>query len=127
MGWRDFLMDTPVHYVHKVHKEALDTPLIGLNVLNVHGDGVENGITHSPNRGKSIEEATKLFKNRGWVQIYSGHLKQSIILVRDEKVKPLYPTLPKYTQAEIQSLKDLTLDELKTLHEAKVLFEGTII
>ncbi len=73
-----------------------------------------------------INEATELFKKRGWVQIYSGHLKQSIVLLRDEKIKVPYPTLPQYTQAEIQSLKDLTLDELKTLHEANVLFEGKI-
>ncbi len=41
MGWRDFQMDPPVHYVHKVHKEAPDTPLIGLNVLSVQGGGCE--------------------------------------------------------------------------------------
>jgi len=75
----------------------------------------------------SVENATELFKERGWIQIYSGYLKQSIVLVRDEKVKVSDPSIPKYTQAEIQSLKDLTLDELKTLHEAKVLFKGKII
>jgi hypothetical protein len=81
----------------------------------------------SEKRTIHINEATKLFKKKGWVQIYSGHLKQSIILLRDAKVKVPYPTLPQYTQAEIQSLKDLTLDELKTLHEAKMLFKGKII
>ena len=75
----------------------------------------------------SVENATELFKERGWIRIYSGYLKQSIVLVRDEKVKVSDPSIPKYTQAEIQSLKDLTLDELKTLHEAKVLFKGKII
>ena len=126
MGWRDFQMDTPVHYVHKVHKEAPDTPLIGLNVLNVQGDGIENGVTHLPNRGKSIDEATKLFKERGWIQIFSCHLNQSIYLVKNDQVKVPDPSIPKYTQVEIDALKDLNLEELMTLHEAKRIFEGAI-
>jgi hypothetical protein len=75
----------------------------------------------------NLDDASLLFRERGWVKIWSGHLKQSVVLVRDERVKVSDHTLPQYTQAEIQSLKDLTLDELKTLHEAKVLFEGKII
>ena len=126
MGWRDFQMDTPVHYVHKVHKEAPDTPLIGLNVLNVQGDGIENGVTHLPNRGKSIDEATRLLRERGWIQIWAGYLNQHIYLVRDEEVKVPNPTLSKYTEAEIEALKDLSMEEIQTLHEAKVIFKGII-
>ena len=37
-----------------------------------------------------------------------------------------YTAIPRYTQAELDALKGLNLDELKTLHEAKVLFGGTI-
>jgi hypothetical protein len=74
----------------------------------------------------SVEEATELYRERGWIQIWAGYLNQRIYLVRDEKVKVPDSSIPKYTQAEMQSLKDLTLDELKTLHEAKVIFKGTI-
>ena len=126
MGWRDFQMDTPVHYVHKVHKEALDTSLIGLNVLNVQDDGIENGLTHFPNRWKSIDEAAKLFKERGWIQIFSCHLNQSIYLVKNDQVNVPDPSIPKYTQFEIEALKGLNLEELMTLHEAKRIFGGTI-
>ena len=75
----------------------------------------------------SVENATELFKERGWIQIYSTYLESNIYLVRDDAIRVPDPSIPKYTQAEIQSLKDLTLDELKTLHEAKVLFKGKII
>ena len=35
-------------------------------------------------------------------------------------------SLPKYTQAEIEALKGLTIEELQIMHEAKKLFGGTI-
>jgi len=79
-----------------------------------------------PNR-IHLDEAIHLYLERGWIQIYSTYLESNIYLVRDDAIKVPDPTIPKYTKAEIQSLKDLTLDELKTLHEAKVLFKGKII
>mgnify|MGYP004006795729 CR=1 FL=1 len=127
MSWRDFLMDTPVHYVHKVHKETADSPLIGLNVLNVQRSDIENEIKHSPDRGKSIQEATRLYRKRGWVQIFSGHLNQSIYLVRNKWVIVPDPALSKYTQDEIESLKGLSWEEAQTLHKAKVIFKGEIL
>ncbi len=127
MGWRDFQMDTPVHYVHKVHKETADTPLIGLNVLNVQGSDIEKEFKHSPDRGKSFQEATKFYRKRGWVQIFSGPMNQSIYLVKNVRIQVPDSSIPRYTQKEIEGLKNLTLDELKTLHEAKVLFRGTIL
>ena len=126
MGWRDFQMDTPVHYVHKVHKETADTPLIGLNVFNAQGSDIENEIKHSPDRGKSVQEATRLYQKKGWVQIFSGHLNQSIYLVKNDQVNVPDPSIPKYTQVEIEALKGLNLEELMTLHEAKRIFRGTI-
>ena len=74
-----------------------------------------------------LDEAIHLYLERGWIQIYSTYLESNIYLVRDDAIRVPDPSIPKYTQAEIQSLKDLTLDELKTLHEAKVLFKGKII
>ena len=79
-----------------------------------------------PNR-IHLDEAIHLYLERGWIQIYSTYLESNIYLVRDDAIRVPDPSIPKYTQAEIQSLKDLTLDELKTLHEAKVLFKGKII
>ena len=121
MGWRDFQMDTPVHYVHK---ETADTPLIG---LNVQGSDIEKEFKHSPDRGKSFHEATKFYRKRGWVQIFSGPMNQSIYLVKNVRIQVPDSSIPRYTQKEIEGLKNLTLDELKTLHEAKVLFRGTIL
>jgi len=70
-----------------------------------------------PNR-IHLDEAIHLYLERGWIQIYSTYLESNIYLVRDDAIRVPDPSIPKYTQAEIQSLKDLTLDELKTLHEA---------
>ena len=74
-----------------------------------------------------LNEATRLYRKRGWIQIFSGYLNQSIYLTKNNRVKVPDSTIPKYTQSEVDGLKNLTLDELRTLHEAKVLFKGTII
>ena len=79
-----------------------------------------------PNR-IHLEEAVHLYRERGWVQIYSGYLEESIYLVRDESVRVPYPSKPRYTQAELEALKELSFDELKTLHEAKAVFKGVLI
>ena len=78
-----------------------------------------------PNR-IHLEEAVSLYQKRGWVQIFSGYLSQSIYLVKNKSTRVPDPSIIKYSQEEIESLNDLTLDELKTLHEAKQLFKGTI-
>ena len=137
MGWRDFQMphkvkedisqnSPPVHNDHYVHKESVKVSLSGYSVLSVQGDGIENRLKHSPTCGKSIDEVTKLFKERGWIQIWAGYLNQHIYLVRDEEVKVPDPALSKYTQAEIEALKDLSMEEIQTLHEAKIIFKGII-
>ena len=73
-----------------------------------------------------LEEAQKLFSVRGWIQLWSGYLGQSIYLVRDQGVEVPDPAIARYMKEEVEALKDLTLDELKTLHEAKVLFGGEL-
>ena len=73
-----------------------------------------------------MEEATRLFQKRGWVQIWSGYLNQSIYLVKNKSIKIPDPSIPRYTKEETEALRGLTLDELKTLHEAKVIFKGEI-
>lgn len=78
-----------------------------------------------PNR-IHLEEAAQVYRERGWLQIFSAHLNQSIYLVRNQAVKVPDPSIPRYTQEETEALRHLTLDELKTLHEAKLIFNGTI-
>jgi hypothetical protein len=121
MSW----VETARLTVEKIKKKREETLITSEIVDLVQATDCERSEL-SEKRTIQINEATELFKKKGWVQIYSGHLKQSIVLLRDEKVKVPYPTLPKYTQTEIQSLNDLTLVDLKALHEAKVLFKGRI-
>ena len=80
----------------------------------------------SEKRSIHIEEATRLYQKRGWVQIFSGYLKQNIYLVKNKATRVPDPSFPRYTKKETEALRGLTLDELKTLHEAKQLFKGTI-
>ena len=78
-----------------------------------------------PNR-IHIEEAVQLYNERGWIQVWSTYLDAPIYLAKHRSTQVPDPTLSKYTQTEVKALKGLSLDELKTLHEAKVLFGGTI-
>jgi hypothetical protein len=80
----------------------------------------------SEKRSIHITEATRLYQKRGWIQIFSGYLNQSIYLVKNKSTRVPDPSIIKYSQEEIESLNGLTLDEIKTLHEAKVIFKGEI-
>ena len=74
----------------------------------------------------STTEASHIYKKQGWVRIFSGYLNKSIYLVKDETVKVPDPSILKYTQHEVESLRDLSIDELKTLCSAKEIFFGAI-
>ena len=80
----------------------------------------------SEKRSIHIEEATRLYQKRGWIQIFSGYLNQSIYLVKNKATRVPDPSFPRYTKEETEALRGLTLDELKTLHKAKVIFNGEI-
>ena len=80
----------------------------------------------SEKRSVHIKEATRLYQERGWIQIFSGYLKQSIYLVKNKATRVPDPSIPRYTKEETEALRGLSLDEIKTLHEAKQLFKGTI-
>ena len=54
------------------------------------------------------------------------YLDCHISLVRDEKLKMPTSNLPFSTEAEVSALKNLTIDGIKTLNDAKVIFNGTI-
>lgn len=80
----------------------------------------------SEKRSIHIADATRLYRERGWVQIYSTYLKTSLYLVRNKWIKVPDPSIPRYTPEEVDSLKGLNPDELRTLHEAKEIFGGGI-
>ena len=80
----------------------------------------------SEKKSTHITEATRLYQKRGWIQIFSGYLNQSIYLVKNKSTRVPDPSIIKYSQEEIESLNGLTLDEIKTLHEAKMIFKGEI-
>ena len=80
----------------------------------------------SEKRSIHITEATRLYQKRGWIQIFSGYLNQSVYLVKNKSIKIPDPLIPRYTKEETEALRGLTLDELKTLHEAKMIFKGEI-
>ena len=85
-----------------------------------------NDLSPSPGRSIQIQEATKLYRERGWIQIFSGHLNQSVYLVKNKSIKVPDPSIPRYTKEETEALRGLTLEEIKTLHDAKVIFKGEI-
>ena len=85
-----------------------------------------NDLSHSPYRSIHITEATRLYQKRGWIQIFSGYLNRSVYFVKNKSTRVPDPSIPKYTKEETEALRGLTLDELKTLHEAKVIFKGEI-
>ena len=80
----------------------------------------------SEKRSTHITEATRLYQKQGWIQIFSGYLNQSVYFVKNKSTRVPDSSIPKYTKEETEALRGLTLDELKTLHEAKVIFKGKI-
>ena len=80
----------------------------------------------SEKRSTHITEATRLYQKQGWIQIFSGYLNQSVYFVKNKSTRVPDPLIPRYTKEETEALRGLTLDELKTLHEAKVIFKGEI-
>ena len=73
-----------------------------------------------------VQQAAKDYKRDGYVKIWSTFLKEPIYLVKDKSVRVPDPSISSYCQNEVETLKGLTIDEVKTLHEAKVIFKGSI-
>ena len=73
-----------------------------------------------------IKEAIRLYQERGWIEIYSSLLDSKIYLVRDSKIKTPDRRILRYAQSELDSLRGLSIDELKVMHEAKKAFGGII-
>jgi hypothetical protein len=137
MGWRDFQMPQdikevvyqdshPVQKDQKVQKENAEELLNGHFVHIAPSSDIENGRANVTELGKSVEEAAHLYRERGWVMIYSTLLDTNIYLVRDEKVKTPDTRILRYAQSELDDLRGLSTDELKLMHEAKRTFGGLI-
>lgn len=77
-------------------------------------------------RQERIREAARSYRERGWVQIYSGYLGAVIYLVKNESVATPDPGIPRYTEAECSALAGLDIEEIRTMHEAKNIFGGII-
>jgi len=82
----------------------------------------------------SLEKAARLLKHRSWIEITSRLLGTNVYLVADPVKGPsaraLFlpdPALPIYTLSEIKALAGLSQEEVKALHDSKVLFGGSII
>lgn len=73
-----------------------------------------------------ILEAVTLYKMQGWIRIHSSYLAKDIYLKKNKWTKVPNRELAVYTENEIKALKDLSKEELMTLHDAKVIFQGTI-
>ena len=80
----------------------------------------------TPDQSICLEEVSRLYRERGWIEIYSSLLDSKIYLVRDSKIKTPDRRILRYAQSELDSLRGLSIDELKVMHEAKKAF-GEII
>ena len=80
----------------------------------------------TPDRSICLEEVSRLYRERGWIEIYSSLLDSKIYLVRDSKIKTPDRRILRYAQSELDSLRGLSIDELKVMHEAKKAFGGII-
>ena len=73
-------------------------------------------------RSIHVTDAIKLFRERGWIQIFSTHLNQSVYLVKDDSIRVPNNSIPRYTRSEAEALMGLSLKEIITLH----VFKGNI-
>ena len=113
--------------------QKLGLPLAKVANSANQGEGVSDfsKISNPPNlkiksSHLSVEDDNKLFKERGWIQIWAGYLNNHIYLVRDEKVKTPDTGILRYAQSELDDLRDLSLEERRVMHEAKNVFGGVI-
>ncbi len=119
----------------QVTEGQLQDPAIPANIANLDENVSEISDFSNPlqspdsksGREKSMAEAVALLKKRGWVQVFSSYLNQSIYLTRNKWIKVPDSALPKYTRNEIAALNGLDWEEIQTLHEAKILFKGEIL
>lgn len=79
-------------------------------------------LSGSPQRAIQKDMAVRLYRERGWVQIYSGYLGASIYLVKNESIQTPDTGITRYTASEVMILAGLTTEEIRTMHEVKAIF-----
>jgi len=76
----------------------------------------------------SIQEAVITYKMQGYIVIYSHALDDYLIIAKNHSMTIPNPKKhPVYILSEIRGLEGLELDELRTVHEAKKVFDGKIV
>ena len=85
-----------------------------------------DGLPFYPDKPIHLEETARLYRDRGWIEIYSTRLDSKIYLVRDDKVEPPDTEILRYAPSEIDELRGLSVDDIKMMHEAKKAFGGVI-
>ena len=63
----------------------------------------------TPDRSICLEEASRLYRERGWIEIYSSLLDGKIYLVRDSKIKTPDRRILRYAQSELDGLRGLSM------------------
>ena len=124
------LTSEQLQFIRQHKAEILDELRYGTNRINDLDEDVANPkLSYKLNEINPIhlEEATHLYKSRGWVQVFSSYLNQSIYLVKNKWIEVPDSALPKYARHEIEALNGLSWEEIQTLHEAKLLFKGEIL
>jgi len=73
-------------------------------------------------------QAARDYKLDGYIKIYSTVLEQDIYFAQDERMakRVLDQSLPVFTEAELECLQGLKQDEVKTIMEVKIEFDGSI-
>jgi hypothetical protein len=124
------LTTVQLQFIRQHKAEILDELRHGADRVNDLDEGVANPSPSCKSNKTNLihlEEATHLYKSRGWIRVFSGYLNQSLYLMKNKWVKVPDATLLKYTRKEIEALNGLSWEEIQTLHEAKVLFKGEIL
>ncbi len=79
-------------------------------------------------RELQARQAARDYKLDGYIKIYSTVLEQDIYFAKDERMakRVLDQSLPVFTEAELECLQGLKQDEVKTIMEVKIEFDGSI-
>jgi hypothetical protein len=110
-----------IHEIADISQNSTGTAVVEIeNTLTNSSDEIEES------RSVHIKEAADMYKKKGWIRIHSAYLGKDIYLKKNKWKKVPNPELASYTEREIQALRGLSKDELLTLHDAKVIFQGTI-
>lgn len=117
MGWRDFQISTPVEKIENIDNMKTEGHLFD---KFDKFDKDEKVKTEPPIEKMSINE----FKLSGLLlKVYSEVLKEHVYFVSSDAVLNRNPLdAVAYTAQELQTMPDMTPEEVKAAHEVKTLF-----